>query len=68
MKNTAHQIAASLGLVGESFGLEIIGPDQFADVGAETAWFTRPNWTNLTSVAQPVISTNPCIFFRLVYP
>jgi hypothetical protein len=37
-------------------------------VGLSTNWFTWPNSTNWTSVTIPILSANPSVFFRLVYP
>jgi hypothetical protein len=36
--------------------------------GIGTNWFTVSGSTNGLSVTVPIVSTNPCVFYRLVYP
>jgi hypothetical protein len=37
-------------------------------IGISTNWITVPNSANVVSVTVPMVSTNPCVFYRLVYP
>jgi hypothetical protein len=36
--------------------------------GIGTNWFTVPFSTNVVSVTAPIVPSNPCVFYRLVYP
>jgi hypothetical protein len=36
--------------------------------GISTNWFTVPGSTNVLSLTVPIVSTNPTVFYRLIYP
>jgi hypothetical protein len=39
-----------------------------ATTGLGTNWFTVANSTNVLSITVPIVASNPCVFYRLVYP